>query len=649
MSVPAQLATGTPELFTAYGEEVVAATRSGVDRFVDSDAEGERLLDEYDELVADLDDARRRSKAISQFHPDAAMRAASDAVEQALEKVATEISLDARVYRKLQGIDVSGSDEATGYWMFKVLRDFRRAGVDRDEATRSRLREIREELVSVGQAFARNINSDTRVVAMDPAALAGLPEDYVRAHPVGDDGKVRITTDYSDYYAFMTYARDCGAREALWREFNRRGYPSNVEVLQSMLTLRKEYASLLGYESWAQYVTEDKMIGTDQAAADFIQRISQAGGDRMGRDYATLLERKRVDEPGATEVLAWDTAYLEDRVRAERLAFDSQAMRPYFEYGRVKEGLMTVSAEMFGVRFVARPDIEVWHEDVDVFDVFDVFDGQEGGERLLGRIFLDMHPRPDKFSHAAMFALSGGKAGSRIPECALLCNFPRPGAEPALMQHIEVNTFFHEFGHLLHHVFAGRQRWAGTCGIRTEWDFAEAPSQLLEEWVRDAPTLARFAIHYQTGEVLPAELVSQLRVAEEFGKGLFVRRQMFYADLSLELYRRDPSGLDPLAVEIETRGRHVPFKHVDDTWMHLSFGHLDGYSAIYYTYMWSLVIAKDMFTAFDPEALLARPAAHRYREKVLEAGGSAPAAKLVERFLERPYTFDAFKAWLDRE
>jgi thimet oligopeptidase len=642
MSVPAELATGTPERFTAYAEEVIAATRSGVDRFVDSDANGEPLLDRFDELLAELDNARRRAKAISNFHPDAAMRAASDAAEQALDKIATDIALDARVYHKLQGVDGSGSDEGTRYWVFKLLRDFRLAGVDQDDATRSRLREIREELVLVGQAFQRNINSDTRVVSLDPAALAGLPDDYVRAHPVGEDGMVRVTTDYSDLFPFMSYARDPGAREALWREFNRRGYPSNIEVLKKMLTLRREFASLLGYESWARYVTEDKMIGSDQAADDFIQRISAAAKDRMERDYATLLERKRVDEPGATEVFPWDTAYLEDRVRAETFAFDSQAMRPYFEYGRVKEGLMTVSAEMFGVRFEARPDIQVWHEDVDVFDVFD-------GERLLGRIFLDMHPRPDKFSHAAMFGLSGGKAGKRIPECVLLCNFPRPGAEPALMQHTDVNTFFHEFGHLLHHIFAGHQKWAGTSGIRIEWDFAEAPSQLLEEWVRDASTLASFATHYETGEVLPGGLVEQMRAAEEFGKGLQVRRQMFYANLSLELYRRDPSDLDPLEVEIETRGKHLPFKHVDDTWLYLSFGHLDGYSAIYYTYMWSLVIAKDMFTAFDPSDLLARPAALRYREKVLAPGGSAPAAALVEAFLGRPYTFDAFKAWLDRD
>jgi len=251
MSVPAELATGTPERFAAYAEEIISAIRSGMDRFVDSDSQGEALLNEFDELTADLDDARRRSKAISQFHPDSVMRAAADAAEQALEKVSTEIALDARVYAKLQGADVSGSDDATKYWVFRLLRDFRRAGVDRDEATRARLREIRDELVLVGQAFQCNINSDTKVVKLDPDALAGLPADFVRTHPAGDDGKVRITTDYSDFIPFLSYARDAKAREALWREFNRRGYPSNVDVLKSMLTLCKEYASLLGYESWA--------------------------------------------------------------------------------------------------------------------------------------------------------------------------------------------------------------------------------------------------------------------------------------------------------------------------------------------------------------------------------------------------------------
>ena len=203
--------------------------------------------------------------------------------------------------------------------------------------------------------------------------------------------------------------------------------------------------------------------------------------------------------------------------------------------------------------------------------------------------------------------MTTGKTGQRVPECALVCNLPRPGDEPALLQHSDVETFFHEFGHLIHHIFAGGSRWAGISGIATEWDFVEAPSQLLEEWVRDAATLATFAVHHETGEPLPAEMVAKLRAAEEFGKGLFVRQQMFYATLSLELYRRDPAGLDPVAVEREAQERLTPYRHVDGTYLHLGFGHLDGYSAIYCTYMWSLVIAKDLFTVFAREGLLDPP------------------------------------------
>jgi thimet oligopeptidase len=382
------------------------------------------------------------------------------------------------------------------------------------------------------------------------------------------------------------------------------------------------------------------MIGSADAAGHFIDRIASVAADRLTADLATLLERKRVDDPAAAAVDPWDNSYLQDRVKAERFAFDSQAMRPYFEYNRVKAGLMGLTERLFGVTFTRREDAPVWHADVEAYDV------ARGGE-VIGRIFLDMHPRADKYNHAAMFTMVNGKAGVRIPECALLCNLPKPGAEPALLQHDEVSTFFHEFGHLIHHIFAGHTRWSGISGISTEWDFVEAPSQLLEEWTLDAPTLATFAVHHETGEPIPAELVEKLRAAEEFGKGLFVRQQMFYAAMSLELYRRDPATINVPELEQELQARYAPFPYVPGTWFHLSFGHLDGYSAIYYTYMWSLVIAKDLFTVFKRAGLLDGQTAGHYRDAVLAPGGSAPAADLVRSFLGRDYTFDAYQAWLN--
>jgi thimet oligopeptidase len=641
----AVLASGDPATIAAATDEAIARARAGFAAVKSGALAGLDRLDAYDDAMAALANTADPVDLVAATHPDEATRTAAEAAKQRLATVRTEASLDRELYEALASIDLAAIDDpATRHYLTVTLREFRRAGVDRDEATRARVRELQEELVAVGQAFDRNIRTDTRAAKLPVSALDGLPEDYVRAHPPGPDGLVTITTDYPDILPFLTYSRDADAREQLWRLFRQRGHPANVEVLRRMLEIRHELATLLGYPSWAQYAAENKMIGSAENIAEFIERIAEAARGRAERDYARLLARKRLDDPEATAVAPWDASYLDDRIKAEQLTFDTQAVRPYFEYGRVKAGLMALVERLFAVRFVPRPDIPVWHPEVECFEVRDQADA------LLGRIFLDMHPRPDKYSHAAMFPLTTGKAGQRMPECALVCNLPRPSAqEPALLRHSDVETLFHEFGHLLHHIFAGAGRWAGTSGIATEWDFVEAPSQLLEEWVRDPAALATFAVHYETGEPLPAAMVAKLREAEELGKGLYVRQQMFYASLSLNLYRRDPAGIDPVAVEREEQERLTPYKHVDGTFLHLGFGHLDGYSALYCTYMWSLVIAKDLFTVFARDGLLDPEVAVRYRDAVLAPGGTAPAAELIERFLGRPYSFDAYRAWLDSD
>jgi thimet oligopeptidase len=198
-------------------------------------------------------------------------------------------------------------------------------------------------------------------------------------------------------------------------------------------------------------------------------------------------------------------------------------------------------------------------------------------------------------------------------------------------------------------VLGGHTRWSAHSGVATEWDFVEAPSQLLEEWVRDPAVLRRFARHVDTGEPIPEDLVRRLDASEAFGKGLTVRQQMFYAAVSLELHRRDPQGLDTTALVAGLMARYTPFRHVEGTFFHESFGHLDGYSALYYTYMWSLVIAKDLFSAFQAEGLLAEGPARRYRRAVLEPGGSRPAAALVRDFLGRETSFAPFERWLSSE
>jgi len=597
-------------------------------------------LGAYDAIAVELDASMSLTGLLERVHPSAEVRAAAEKWTQELAQFATELSLDRGVYDALGSLP-RPDDAVTRHYLERTLRDFRRAGVDRDPPTRERIRALNDELVTIGQEFARNIQSDRRSVSLARADLDGLPEDYVKAHPPDVEGRVTITTDYPDYVPFMSYARSGSAREALYRAFRSRGAPANLEVLSRLLSRRYELVRLLGYRSWAHYITEDKMIASDSAAAEFIERIAGIGLDRARRDYRELLARKQQDEPGATIVHDWEKDYLEERIKAERYDFDSQAVRAYFPYAQVKQGVLDVTGRLFGVEYRRVTDAEVWAADVETYDLY------EDGTRL-GRFHLDMHPRDDKYKHAAQFTLCNGLADRQLPEAALVCNFPgRDSGDPGLMEHDDVVTFFHEFGHLLHNLFAGRLPWMGVSGISTEWDFVEAPSQMLEEWAWDPHVLRTFGRHWQTGEPLPVEWIERMRRARQFGRGTYVRQQMYYAALSLRLHAGDPAGTDTTALVAELQNQYSMFRYVEGTTFHTSFGHLDGYSAIYYTYMWSLVIARDLFSQFDGRDLMATDVARRYRRAVLEPGGSAPAAELVQRFLGRPFSFEAYERWLN--
>ncbi|MFN7131733.1 MAG: M3 family metallopeptidase [Myxococcales bacterium] len=637
----AQLLVRGPEAFTAACEEDVKVAKASVARLktLDPAKDGQGVLTVYDAATGALSAAASRASLARETHPEAAVRDAARACEQQIEQVNLEITQDRAVFDALSAVELAGADAATKYWMARTLLEFRRAGVDRDEATRGRVKALNEELVKLGQAWGRNIAEDVRQVELDPAELAGLPADYVKAHSPNGKGKVVVTSNYPDYFPFMTYATNGKAREKVWRMYRQRAHPQNVEVLKQLIARRHELATLLGYDSWAAYATETRMTGSAQKAGEFIQRIGQVSLERAKKEHAELLARKQKDDKRAKTLEPWDQDFYEDRLKAERFGFDSQAIRPWFEYGRVKQGLLDVTSRIFGIRYRKVEGAPVWHSEVEGYDVLE-------GEQVLGRIYLDMHPRADKYKHAAQFDLASGQKDVRLPEGVLVCNFPRPGE---LMTFDEVKTLFHEFGHLLHHIFSGRQQWLGITGIRTEWDFVETPSMLLEEWVLDPAVLALFAKHHETGEALPAEMVQKLKASREFGKGLWTRRQAFLASVSLEYYSRAP-GFDPEKVLVEQQQKLSPFRHEwrDGTHFQLAFGHLDGYSAIYYTYLWSLVIAKDLHTAFEEKGHLDVETTMKYRRTILEPGGSQPAAELVKAFLGREYGFDSFQRYLER-
>jgi Zn-dependent oligopeptidase len=602
----------------------------------------ENTLAPYDEAQIQLDAAGAQTSLMENVHPDSAMRAVAEEELQKVSALGTEISLDRRVYDALTALDVSKADPDTRFYVERELRDFRLAGVDKDEATRARIKVLRDTLVKIGQEFDRNIRGDVRTIQVDGAAdLDGLPADYIANHKPGPDGKITLNINYPDYIPVMTYAKKEDVRRRLYMEFQNRAYPKNIEVLDRMIAQRHELANLLGYATYAEYITANKMVGSAKNAREFIDKIVAASGTSADRDYQVLLRRKQKDVPDATTVNFWENNYWSEMVRKSDYAFDSQSVRPYFPYAEVKQGVLDLSSRLFGVTFKQVKDAPVWDPSVECWEVFE-------GDKLTGRFYLDMHPRENKYNHAAQFDIRTGVAGRQIPEAALICNLPGGTAgDPGLCEFSDVNTFFHEFGHLLHTMFAGHRRWCGVGGIRTEHDFVEAPSQMLEEWMRDPATLATFAKHHETGQPIPADVVKQMNRANDFGKGLQVRRQMVYADLSLSVYDRDPKQVDTTELMKGLVKAYQPFPFVEGTHFQCAFGHLDGYSAVYYTYMWSLVIAKDMFSQFDKNDLLAPAVAKRYRDTVLARGGSAPAAKLVEDFLGRPFNFNAYQAWLN--
>ncbi|GAA1952279.1 M3 family metallopeptidase [Nocardioides panacihumi] len=585
----------------------------------------------WDELSLELGNVAAAASLLANVHPLEDVRTACEAAEVEVDKLVTELNQDRALYDAFAGL-AAPEDPLAARLLEKTLRDFRRAGVDRPEEVRARLKEINERLTELGQEFSRVIRDDVREVRVAPGRLAGMPEDWLDAHPAGDDGLVAVSTDYPDSVPARMFVYDAGVRRDVTVACFERGWPHNDAVLREMFGLRHELAGLVGHEDWPSYDAEVKMIGSGPAIAEFIDKISDAADGPMRRDLDVVLERYRQDAPGGMAITSSDLSYYQELVRKEQLEVDAQLVRTYFDFGKVREGLLEVTGRLFGLRYEP-VGATTWHEDVTSYDVFRVSDGQH-----LGRVHLDLHPRDGKYKHAAQFTLTDGVAGRQLPEGVLVCNFSR-----GLMEHDHVVTLFHEFGHLLHHVLAGHGEWVRFAGVATEWDFVEAPSQMLEEWAWDASVLQSFASN-AAGEPIPEGLVEKMRAADDFGKGIQARQQMFYAAMSYRFHAERPDDLTARMVELQDR--YAPTSWVEGTHMFANFGHLGGYSSAYYTYMWSLVIAKDMFSAFDAADLFAPDVAGRYRDRVLVPGGAKDAADLVADFLGRPSTFDAYAAWL---
>lgn len=605
----------------------------------------ENTLRPFDDAQNELALAGNEAYLMFAVGDSAELRNKGQAMTAVISSAATDLSLNQKVYKALAAVPLPERDAATKHYLERTLLEYRLAGVDKDDATRAKIRQLQDRITQQSLVFGRNIADDVRKVTATRAQLDGLPEDYIARHKPDAEGNYTLTTDSPDSTPVMNFAKDADLRKRMFLAYTERAYPKNVAVLKDILEARQELATTLGYPTYADLATADQMIGSASNLKTFLNQVDDASRAIGQREYAELLKFAQQQQPGLTSISDADASYWSEQYRRARYNFDAQSVRPYFPYNEVQAGILKTAARLFHVEFRPVTDAKTWDASVAVFDVFDEASPNKG--RKLGRIYLDMHPREGKDKWFSSAPLVPGIRGRQLPEGALICNFSGGTAgDPGLMEYSEVVTFFHEFGHLMHHVLGGQGRWSGQGGFNVEGDFVEAPSQMLEEMFRDKTIISSFAKDYKTGATIPADLFERMNAADAYGRGRWVQRQLLYANYALQLHDRPPAEVDFDALLQEDTKRFSPFTFVDGDRMYTSFTHLTGYASNYYTYVLDKVIAVDFFAQFDKSNLLDGPTAMRYRRTVLEPGATMPATALVKDFLGRPQSIDALKTWM---
>jgi thimet oligopeptidase len=571
---------------------------------------------------------------IKDTHPDAAIRKAAEDCVQRTSEVQTQMMMSRPIFERLQSAERQGVAPELRYMVARQIDNYRRAGVDKDEPTRKRIADLQKAITETGMEFDRNINEGVLTVTARPEELAGLPEDYIKAHPAGPDGLVKITTAYPDAFPVLRYARSVDLRKRVMTAFDNRAFPKNDEVLRRLIAQRGELAKLLGYPTFAHYDLANRMAKDPVRARAFIEQIAAAARPVGEKDAARVLARLRKDDPALKELGAWSVSYGSRLIRTEEYQVDPQVVRQYFAFEKVRGGIFKLTEDRFGVQI--RPwQTDVWSPEVKAYELL------EGG-KVIGRFYLDMHPRENKFSHAAMFPIRLGIEGRTLPTAALICNFPT-----GLMEHGDVVTFLHEFGHLLHWMFSGQVKYAAQNFGEIENDVIEAPSQLLEEWVWDYDTLKQFATN-ENGEPIPIDLVRKMNAGRRFGEAMGTMSQLGYSAASLDYYGKDIGAQDLTAAYESAYGRYALAKDPEGSHPQASFGHLSGYGASYYTYTWSKALSSDLLSRFREAGLRDAATARKYRELVLAPGGSASMNVLARNFLGRDWSADAYRKELER-
>ncbi len=549
--------------------------------------------------------------------------------------------------------EVAGAEEAAALeglharHLEKTVRDFERAGADLDEEARSRLEELKVELSRLEQRFSENVldaTADYELHVTDEERLAGVPDNAVaryrsRAEEEGLDGWL-LTLDYPSYEPIQKHAHDRALREELNRAYTGRcsgDEHDNREIIRRILVLRQELAELLGYPHFPDYRLEESMAGSGARARDFVEDLVERTRPYYERDQALLRQHAR--ELGIDELAPWDVAYVKESLRRRRYEIDDEALRPFFPLEAVLGGLFGVVERVFGYEVEELEGVdEVWHEDVRTFRVTDA-DGLH-----LGDFHADFYPRKEKRQGAWMnsFVTGGPTAeGGFDPHLGFIAAnvTPPEGEVPALLTHREVQTLFHEFGHLLHHL-SSRVEVKPRAGLNVAWDWVELPSQIMENWTWEKEALHLFARHHETGELFPDDLYRRLVAARRYMGGWGQMRQLGFGTLDLSLHLEyGPAGatedVEAYAEEVLeplVPGPEFARRNILTTFNHLFSG---GYAAGYYSYLWSEVLDADAYRRFREEGIFSRTAGRDFADAILSRGDSAEPDALFREFMGR--------------
>jgi len=587
-------------------------------------------LESFDLFERQISDLSGRVTFMGDVHVDEEIRNFANEAESIIENYILETITDVELYKKFQKIDKSSLEGESLKYFQEVERDFIDAGHRLKEEQKVRLIEIEKRLIDLEIAFSKNIADDKSEVVFEASELDGLSPGELN-NLKKKDSNFLVTMAYPDVNAVMENCKIRKSRKKVWKAFNNRAVSENSPILKEAVSLRNEKAKLFGFETWSQYRLQDRMAKTPNNVDEMYNNLIP----KLQESAAKEKEQLVIDGVKVTDIEPWDVRYFITNKRNKESNVESSEIKKYFYIHDVKKEMFSICEEVFDILIKEEDSATAWQKDVELWSI-----SESNGEKL-AYFYLDLYPREGKFTHAAVFDISSGSQdGELLPICSMVANFPNPNLGDGLMTFDEVETLFHEFGHVLHNGI-GKAKFSRFVGANVEWDFVEAPSQIMEHWVWKTECLKRFSKHIDTGESLDEVICNKLNKSKNIGVSLLTLRQVSFGLADQHLHGKDFS--DSLT-EIEKKSQSVTTINYPDDTNHLgAFGHLlGGYDAAYYGYLWAEIIGDDLFSRFEEEGVLSNKVGVDYKEKILRPGGTKPAQDIVEEFLGRPWGDESF-------